>query len=60
MIEHCKMSCGADSRKASNNPELSASRWIFFISFLFSGDEVSIRNKPKQNLKFLKSNNKIK
>ena len=56
MIEHCKMSCGADSRKASNKPELSASFFIFFISFLFSVEDVSIRNKPKQNLKFLKLN----
>ena len=54
MIEHCNISCGADSRNASNNPEPSTPCWISLMILQFSGMEVSIRNRPMHNLKFLK------
>jgi hypothetical protein len=41
MMEHCKMSCGADSRKASKVLELNISFWMRAIVFAFEGRLVS-------------------
>ncbi len=41
MMEHCKMSCGADSRKASKVLELNISFWMRAIVFSLEGRLVS-------------------
>ncbi len=54
MIEDCKMSCGADSRNASDKPIRRADRFIFVTSAEFSGGFGDIRTSPKSVRIFLK------
>ncbi len=53
MIDHCKMNWGADSRNASRIRDSTDSAFIFLITSLFFGRDVSIKNKPMLSLKYL-------
>ncbi len=52
-IEHCKINCGAASRKASRMPALRASCFILRTKVEFSGKLVSVNRRAKNELKFL-------
>jgi hypothetical protein len=53
MIVHCKMNCGADSRKISRAVELIMSFWMRATIFEFEARLVSKKHRPKKARKFL-------
>lgn len=59
MIDICKINCGADSKNASYNPNMTASRFILLTKVRLIGSCVSIIRSDKKSRKFLKSNEKI-
>jgi hypothetical protein len=59
-MEHCKMNCGADSKKASMMLELKTSFLIIEIISWFPGRLVSKKKRPKKDLKFLEKCNFVK
>jgi hypothetical protein len=54
-MEHCKMNCGADSRKASSVLERNISFWMFAMLFALDGRLESMKYKANQSLKFLEN-----
>ena len=56
MMEHCKINCGADSRKISRAVELIMSFWMRATVLVFEGRLVSKKHRPKKARKFLERN----